>query len=182
MTLRSTSGSGIDGISVMTLKSLREHLSEPLVRMVSDCFRNGTFPTSFKNARVTAIYKGAGDRSDLGSYRPVAVLSNLGKIFEEILYERIQGFLMSNDLIHSSQFGFQAGSNTITATIHAVSGIQRSLCDKKFVTTIFIDVAKAFDCVDHGLLLHKLSLYCTGSRGKSWIFLVITCLIEPRLW
>lgn len=126
--------------------------------------KHGNFPDSFKEARVKALYKRNGSRKKTNNYRPISVLSNVSKIFEKLIYNRLYRFLSDNDLISPNQFGFLPRSNTTTATLHAISKIKESLDRKLLTAATFIDISKAFDSVEHYTLLQKLENY--GIRGK----------------
>lgn len=132
---------------------------------INRCLKEGLFPETFKEARIRALYKGTGSRKKSTNYRPISVLSNLAKIFEKLLYLRFYAYFADNELIAPTQFGFLPRSNTTTAALHAISRIQQSLNDRKTTAAVFIDVAKAFDSVDHAQLLRKLE--DAGIRGKA---------------
>lgn len=163
--LKNDAAAGLDKISTRNLKSVIHQLSKALVKPVNESLASGTFPVSFKVARVKALYKGKGSKSDPSNYRPISVLSNLSKIFEKLLYQRIYDFLDTHSLIATNQFGFLPKSNTTTATLHAISRIKQSLDSNRLTAAAFVDIAKAFDSVKHELLLEKLDQY--GIRGVS---------------
>lgn len=163
--LKNDAACGLDGISTKNLRILASELSTSLVRPLNDAMRNGVFPEAFKEARIRALYKGKGSRKKCTNYRPISVLSNVSKIYEKLLYLRFYEFLTDNNIIATSQFGFLAKSSTTTAAIHAISRIQQSMNDQKLTSAVFIDLAKAFDSVDHSLLLRKLER--VGIRGTA---------------
>lgn len=142
-------------------------LSKALVNPINKCIKDGHFPSSFKESRVKAIYKGTGSRKQCSNYRPISVISNLSKIFEKLLYTRFYDFLYENDTISENQFGFLPKSSTTTAALHAITHIQKAMDDTHLRATaaVFIDVAKAFDSLSHETLLRKLDIL--GVRGTA---------------
>lgn len=165
VTLKNDAAAGLDGIGVKNLKATSRELSRALIRPINQCLNEGTFPSSFKQAKVKALYKGTGSKKKPGNYRPISVLCNLSKILEKLIYQRISNFLRKNDIISTKQFGFLEKSNTTTAALHAITKIKQSLEDQLQTGAVFIDIAKAFDSVKHELLLQKLKK--NGIRGKA---------------
>ena len=124
----------------------------------------GKFPDVLKTGRVTPIYK-KGDAEDIGNYRPVSTLPIFGKIFEKVIYNRLYGFALSENILNEKQFGFRDSHSTSHAVNCSIAGIHESLRQKKHVLGIFIDLSKAFDTIDHNNLLEKLNHY--GVRGNA---------------
>lgn len=163
--LRSDAAAGYDNISPKTLKEVKELLAEAISPLINQCLEEGRFPTTFKQTIVIPIYKGSGEKHDCNNYRPISLISNLSKIMEKLIYDRLTGFLTSTRFFASNQYGFLPGSNTTTAILHAIDKIKSGLDDAKHVAALFFDISKAFDCVDHALLLSKLEN--AGIRGKA---------------
>lgn len=163
--LKDDAASGTDRITVRNLKKTSQELSRALVKPINQCLRQGLFPDTFKEARVRALYKGAGSKKKCTNYRPISVLSNVAKIFEKLLYQRFYRYFTDTGAIANNQFGFLPQSSTTTAALHAISKIQQSMDDRKITAAVFIDVAKAFDSVDHAHLLKKLEH--AGIRGNA---------------
>ena len=161
--LRANAATGLDDIDARTLREVAQELATALLPHVNECLSSGHFPTTFKSSLVTPIYKGKGNKSDCENYRPISIISNLAKIFEKLLYQRLLAFFVQENLLPPSQFGFIPGSNTAAAVLHAVNKIKTGLDNGKLVTALFLDISKAFDCVDHALLLEKLERL--GVRG-----------------
>lgn len=163
MSLKSEASSGYDNVSARTLKQALPHLTTALLPLINQCFTTGHFPSTFKRTIIIPLYKGTGDKSDPNNYRPVSIISNLSKLFEKILYKRILTFLTNSNFFANYQFGFLPGSNTTTAILQAVDRIKSGLDDGDSVAALFFDISKAFDCVEHELLLEKLDR--VGIRG-----------------
>ena len=130
------------------------------INLLSSC---GIFPDSLNIVKVTSIYK-AGDSSDLGNYRPISALPCFSKILERIMYNRVCKYLQQNKIFYYKQFGFQAGHSTDHAIIHLLDQIYKKFEENKYTVGVFIDISKAFDTVDHKILLSKLEIY--GIKGK----------------
>ncbi len=99
------------------------------------------------------------------NYRPISLLSTLDKILENIMYKRLISFLYLHHILYDYHFGFQQNHSTTLALIEVVDKIQKELEEGKFVTGIYIDLSKAFDTVNHEILLNKLNHY--GIRGTT---------------
>jgi hypothetical protein len=124
--------------------------------------RYHTYPDVLKIAKITPVHK-VGSRTCISNYRPISILGNLNKIFEKVTHVRLNSYFVSQDLLSSSQFGFRRGVGTETAMLHLVSYALQAFEDRGFVLCVYMDFSKAFDTVNHALLLTKLDRY--GVRG-----------------
>ena len=125
---------------------------------------DGIFPSCLKTGKLTTIYK-KDDEQLLENYKPVSTLPIFGKIFEKIIYVRLYSFLTTNGNLHKSQFGFRKGHSTSHALNYTIHQIQQALKQGNHVLDIFIDLSKAFDTIDHSILLVKPENY--GVRGTT---------------
>lgn len=112
----------------------------------------------------------------MSNYRGVSVLTDSSKIVEKILYKRVSNYLNINRIIHQNQFGFVENSNTTAACMHLFNEIRSNLDNKNFVSCIFIDLKKAFDTVNHQLLIDKLKQI--GIRNNNCINIFKTYLFQ----
>ena len=156
-----------DDISFNVVKKCFSSLCEPLKYLFNLSIEKGIFPDDLKIAKVTPIYK-ADDKSDLSNYRPISVLSCFSKILERIMYNRLYQYLTENKILYPKQFGFQTGHSTEHAIVQLVDQTLESFEYNKYTLGVFIDLSKAFDTVDHSILLKKLELYGVTDRNYSW--------------
>lgn len=164
MRLGSNKASGFDEIPTRFLKDNVEFLSVILTTFINDSFQNGDFPDSLKFARIMPLFKD-GDSSDVSNYRPISILSAVSKVFEFTIKIRLIKHLEENKLIHPNQYGFLRNSNTTAAASCLVDDVVSGLNSKKKTACIYIDVKKAFDCLEFKtlfVLLEKL-----GINGKA---------------
>ena len=159
-----TSNAGSNNMSVPILKNVKHILASPIAYLINDSFQSGIFPDSLKIACITPIFK-QGDCSLLSNYRPISVLPILSKIFEKCIANRLTKWMSKHAIISPKQFGFQKGKSTIDALSSLTDYIYNSINSKHHLISIFIDLRKAFDTVQHSLLLDKL--YLMGVRGLS---------------
>lgn len=160
--LDSNKSPGYDEISALSIKTCADVIAPILVSIINLTISTGIYPDCLKIACITPLHK-ADSKSDPSNYRPISILPTLNKIFEKILYSRILNFLNKTKFLYPRQYGFRQRSGTHTATYELLDKILMDMDKNKVVSALFLDIKKAFDCVDHALLLHKLS--CAGIRG-----------------
>ena len=149
----------------MLLKPLSEIFSNVLCYLFNSCILSGVFPSELKIAKVIPLYK-SGNSNCMSNYRPISILPTISKIFEKLLHKRIYNFLEDNNIIYDYQFGFRQGHSTIHAVQTAISSVITSLNSSYHTMGIFIDFSKAFDTIQHSILLKKLDHY--GIRGTAY--------------
>lgn len=155
---------GQDGITSEILKNIVEFIKQPLAHIMNIMLLTGEFPKTFKVAVVKPLFK-KGDKTDLNNYRPISLISNLAKIAEKIIKHRIIGFLNKHKIISDRQFGFREGISTENAIAYLTNNIYKGIDNSKEVLCVFLDLAKAFDTVNHKILLNTLDK--VGFRGVS---------------
>lgn len=153
---------GLDEITNTVLKSSKKQIIEPLTALTNRALSEGIFPDIFKKAVIIPIHKG-GDRNELGNYRPISLLSSVGKIIEKCINNRLNNFLNKHNLLNTRQYGFKENCSTEDAIIDLTSALYNAVNNNLKALTIFIDLAKAYDTVNHKLLLEKLEKL--GVRG-----------------
>ena len=153
---------GWDGLPAMVLKQVGQELARPLTLLINLSFSEGFFPDDLKIARVVPVFK-TGDRSDEKNYRPISILPVVSKLYEYAILDRLLSFLEEHNILSDRQFGFRKGKSTgmAVASLYekAISDLEKGMR----VAANFIDITKAFDCVNKTILLGQLYNY--GIRG-----------------
>jgi len=143
------------------MKHIKFGIAKPLEIVINKSFTQGTFPTALKTAKVIPLHK-SNNKTLPSNYRPISLLPSISKIFEKLVKKLSQFFLTQNTLT-DHQFGFRAKHSTIHAVTKFTLDIITELNENKSTIATFIDFSKAFDRINHKILLHKLHLY--GIRG-----------------
>ena len=150
------------------LKIIKQNICYPLKEIINISFATGTYPDKLKIAKVIPIFKNKGDELLVSNYRPISLLSNINKIFEKLVYSRVYSFLNLHNCIYELQFGFRAKHSTNNALFSITEMVRDALDNSNFACGIFIDLQKAFDTVDHEILLKKLEYYGIKGLANKW--------------
>ena len=137
-------------------------LAEPLCKLINNSFSTGLVPDELKIAKVCPIYKN-GDRAQFSNYRPISILPSFSKLYEKLVCNRLMNYLSKHSILHNNQYGFRSHHDTSMAVIDMVDKISAAMDSNEFSIGLFIDLSKAFDTLNHKILLQKLNHY--GIRG-----------------
>lgn len=154
---------GYDGVRTDVIKNCMMSLLEPLGILFNLSLSTGVFPEQLKVAVVVPIHK-SGSEQDITNYRPISILSILSKIFEYIIKNRIMSFLDRNEFFSDRQFGFLPGKSTDDALLSHITDLTNQIEKGSLTVALYLDIKKAFDTVNHEILLEKL--YNCGIRGS----------------
>lgn len=160
--LKSKNFSGYDGITNKIMKVCRQQISKPLTYVINKSLSTGEYPERLKYAIINPIHK-KGDKAHISNYRPISLVTGFAKVFETVIFRRLNNRIETHKILLPEQFGFRSGLSTEDAIYKLTNVILRAWNSKEYVSGIFCDIAKALDCVNHELLLMKLQYY--GVQG-----------------
>ena len=168
-------GPGVDGIPPIFIKNCKFILSRPLWLIFNRSLIDGHFPSAWKVSNITPVHK-AGAKSDISNYRPISMLNIMSKLLEAIVTRKISSLV--RNALSDEQHGFLSGRSTVTNLAVFCNFVARRLDKKLQVDVIYTDFKKAFDRVDHFLLIDKLS--AIGFKGQllRWLFSYLTGRVQ----
>jgi hypothetical protein len=147
---------GPDNIPAKLLRDSKDVVAPFLALIFNTSLNNCIFPDDLKTARISPIYK-SGNKKARGNYRPISVLSVIAKLFEKLICEQLNLFLEENKILSSCQSGFSKGHSTTSALLENTDSWLRNMDAGRINGVLFLDLCKAFDTVDHAILIKKLS-------------------------
>ena len=162
--LNNKKSSGFDNVNNVILKGIIPSIVDPLVHIFNLSILNGQVPDTMKIAKVIPLFK-KGDNQDMNNYLPISLLSSLSKVLEKLIHKRTLAFLKKYDIFCKFQFGFRGKHNTSHALLSLIEKVSHALDSSHHMIGILLDFSKAFDTINHEILLYKLSHY--GIRGKA---------------
>ena len=155
---------GPNSIPNQLIQSISKSISIPLANIFNSSFKIGIFPEFLKISTIIPIYK-KDSKLKVANYRPISLLSNINKILEKLMFQRLYTFLEKNKCIYDLQFGFRQNHSTNHALLSMTQEIKDTIEKGNLAIGVFVDFQKAFDTVNHQILLRKLQHY--GIRGTS---------------
>ncbi len=168
MAMNPRKATGDDGINVKIIQDSCHALVVPLMHIFNKSLEQGMVPKKMKMAKVVPIYKD-GVKHFTKNYRPISLLSNFDKLLEKIMYKRLINFFNKYELLYKYQFGFRTSHSTSLALIDVIDNVYEELDAGNHVVGVFLDLKKAFDTVQHNILIEKLENYGIRGVASKWI-------------
>ena len=159
---------GCDNIAMTVIKDTLNIIADPLSKIINISLKNGIFPDKLKVAKVLPVFKSE-DPQYFVNYRPISLLPNFSKIFEKVVYNRFIEFIERLEILYCCQFGFGKNYSTALSLINLINKIAESIDRNEVTIGVFLDFSKAFDTLDHEILLNKLEHYGIRGVALDWV-------------
>ena len=166
--MKPTSGCASFHIPAKVFKECKQTLSIPLTLFWQKSFTSGHIPKEYKTQHIIPKHK-KGDKTLAKNHRPIVLTPHEVKIFERVIKEKLTTYLETNSLLNNNQHGFRKHHSCSTQLVSFVNNILSNLAQDNDTDSIYIDYSKAFDKIDHNLLIHKLTLYNITGNYLNWI-------------
>ena len=171
--LNTKTSAGPCSIPIRVLKCLSNLISTPLELHYNFSISTGAVPDKFKKVKVIPVFK-KGSLFALSNYRPISLLPIFNQILERLICKRFTKFLETN-VFFNNQFSFRAKHCTTHAVLNIVDKIEHAIDSGNFSCGLFLDLSKAFDTVNHQILLNKLEHYGIRGIALDWFKVAPTC-------
>ena len=166
--MKNKTSSGIDFISPRVVKMAADVILIPLMYVINTSISSGTFPNSWKEAKIIPIYKNKGSKLDKKMYRPVSNLRSVSKVIELLVNKQLLNFLESNRLLPQTQHGFRAKRSTFSAVATMHEQWIKNKEKKEHQAVTFLDLSAAFDTLSKDIFCRKMKIYGFDIRSTNW--------------
>ena len=166
-TMDSSKATGTDSTGPRLLKFAAPYIADDITYICNHSINKGTFPSKWKEAKVSPLHKN-GPHDDVNNYRPISILPVLSKVLEKHVHDCLSSYLHEHNLLHKTQSGFRSQHSCETALVHMIDSWLNAMDSGKMVGVVLVDFKKAFDLVDHQILLSKLELYGLNKEALLW--------------
>ena len=165
--LKNNKANGPNSLPTKIMEECKKGISIPLSIIINLSFSTGIFPNRLKLANIFPIHKGD-DKDNCNNYRPIALLSNLSKIIEKLVHARLYFYLEANHILYEHQYGFRLNHSTTHALIATTEEIRHACDNGEYACITYLDLKKAFDTVNHHILLEKMKHYGIKGTENDW--------------
>ena len=167
LSLKDKKSTGFDNLPTKIIKISASIISPILSHIFNKSFSTGIFPEGLKIGKIIPIFK-SGDKNDVNNYRPISILTILAKVMEKLVYKRLMNYLNKNNILYNYQFGFRENHSTQLALFELIDHVSKVLDNGGYAAGLFLDLSKAFDTVNHDILLSKLENYGIRDTALNW--------------
>ena len=165
---KSKTSADVNNLSMKITKHIIKSVVKPFNAICNLSFTSGVVPEAMKISKIVPLFK-SGDKTVFTNYRPVALLPQFSKILEKLFCKRLNSFIDKNNILSENQYGFRANRSTSTALLDLLEEITKAHDENKHTIGVFIDLRKAFDTIDHDLLLEKLDNFGVRGTSNNWL-------------